>query len=530
MASGSYEVVKGPAEQGNEEAVAGVESAASVAEAKRQADLAATAAGTASTAASAAAGAALQAQQIVANIGDAGAAAEAAITAAAQAADSASAAATSAAGATIDADAADAARIGAETAQGSSAAILGTVGHYVTDAPETETEPGKLSFATFPARMQAMLDAAPILSGKYITGGSAGTDTVNVAVTDLFHTIENDKASGHHTKLKCINGLYSGPPPAGQDRSYAWVHLLNSGAGNLVVEGPQDPGGSTTTTVYPPQKVVDVQDYKSDSDANTATNLARTVNVAVPSVPAGSGRRFVAFLATSFHADTSPAHSATIAVSGVTGLTKVAEAGHGTTSNASPILLSIWTGTFSDGAATSALTAVLGISAMMCRYVLRVFVFQDTGGQEGPVVTPRAGSTTTVTQARTPTQAKSVGLVFAGFRNVSSAPVNLTPVDAGEDVAANGVAGFGGSGNAKDIAFATLVDNNAAASAKTYTGTAAVGNPAIIAAVVLQPRTVVVTTGDDGLLTALSKPATLSPGQQGFLLVDSSGTRWYLDV
>jgi hypothetical protein len=41
---------------------------------------------------------------------------------------------------------------------------------------------------------------------------------------------------------------------------------------------------------------------------------------------------------------------------------------------------------------------------------------------------------------------------------------------------------------------------------------------------------VVVTTGDDGLLTALSKPATLSPGQQGFLLVDSSGTRWYLDV
>jgi hypothetical protein len=75
------------------------------------------------------------------------------------------------------------------------------------------------------------------------------------------------------------------------------------------------------------------------------------------------------------------------------------------------------------------------------------------------------------------------------------------------------------------------VDNNAAASsAKTYTGTAAVGNPAIIAAVVLQPRTVTVTTGDDGLITALAKPATLSPGQQGFLLVDSSGTRWYLDV
>lgn len=526
----SYEVVKGPAELGNEEAAAGVESSAAVAEATKQAGIASDAATTASTAASTAAGAALQAQQIVRNISDAGAAAQQAITAAARAADSASAAATSAASATIDADAADAARAGAETSATSAASTLDTIGHYVTDAPEVETEPGKLSFATFPARMQAMLDAAPILSGRYITGGSAGTDTVDIVVGDLFHTIENDKASGHHTKLKCHVGLYAGPPPSGADRSYAWVHLLNSGAGNLVVEGPQDAGGSTTTTVYPPVKVVDVQDYKSDSDTNTATNLARTVNVAIPAVPAGSGRRFVAFLATSFHADTTPAHSATIAVSGVTGLAKVAEGGHGTTSNANPILLSVWTGTFSDGAATAALTAVLAISAMMARYVLRVFVFQDTGGQEGPVVTPRSGSTTTVTQARTPTQAKSAVLVFAGFRNVSSAPVNLTPVDAGEDVAANGVGGFGGTGNAKDIAFATLEDNNAAASAKTYTGTAAAGNPAVIGAVVLQPRTVVVTTGDDGLITALAKPATLSPGQQGFLLVDSSGTRWYLDV
>jgi hypothetical protein len=530
MASGSYEVVKGPAEAGNEEAVAGVESAASVAEAKRQAGIAAVAASTASTAASSAAGAALQAAQIVATVGDAGAAAAAAITAAAEAADSASAAATSASGATIDADAADAARAAADASATSASGTLGTIGHYVTDPPETETEPGKLSFATYPARMQAMLDAAPILSGKYITGGSAGTDTVDIVVADLFHTIENDKASGHHTKLKCHPGLYSGPPPAGSDRSYAWVHLLNAGAGNLVVEGPQDPGGSTTTTVYPPQKVVDVQSYGSDADTNTGTNLARTVNVAVGVVPAGSGRRFVAFLATTFHVDTSPAHSGTLAVSGVTGLTKVAEAGHGTTSNASPILVSVWTGTFSDGAATSALTAVLGISAMMARYVLRVFVVQDSDGQEGPVVTPRAGNTTTVTQARTPTLAQSAVLVFAGFRNVSSGPVNLTPVDAGEDVAANGIAGFGGAGNAKDISFATLVDNNAAASAKTYTGTAAVGNPAIIAAVVLQPRTVVVTTGDDGLITALAKPATLAPGEQGFLLVDSSGTRWYLDV
>jgi trimeric autotransporter adhesin len=529
MASGSYEVIKGPAEQGNEEAVAGVESAASVAEARKQAGIAADAASTASTAASTAAGAALQAQQIVASVGDAGAAAQQAITAAAQAVDSAAAAATSASGATIDADAADAARIGAEAAQASATSTLGTIGHYVTDAPEVETEPGKLSFATFPARMQAMLDAAPILSGKYLTGGSAGTDTVDLTTAHLFHTFENDKASGHHTKLKCHPGLYAGPPPAGQDRSYAWVHLLNSGAGNLVVEGPQDPGGSTTTTVYPPVKVVDHQSYASDAD-QTAANVARTVNVALPDVPAGSGRRFVAFLATTYHADTTPGHSATIAVSGVTGLTKLQEGGHGTTSNANPILLSVWHGTFSDGAAVTGLTAVLGISAMMARYVLRVFVFQDTSGQEGSVVTPRAGSTTTVTQARTPTQAKSVVLAFAGFRNVSSSPVNLTPVDAGEDVAANGVAGFGGAGNAKDISFATLVDNNAAASARTYTGTAAAGNPAIISAIVLPPRTVTTTTGDDGLITALAKPATLAPGQQGFLLVDSSGTRWYLDV
>jgi hypothetical protein len=261
MASGSYEVVKGPAEAGNEEAVAGVESAASVAEAKRQAGIAAVAASTASTAASSAAGSALQAAADRAERRRRRGRRAAAITAAAQAADSASAAATSA---VRGHDRRRRRRRGACRRRASAtdaAAKLATIGHYVTDPPETETEPGKLSFATYPARMQAMLDAAPILSGKYITGGIVGTDTVDIASPTCSTRSRTTRRAGTTPSSSATSGLYSGPPPAGADRSYAWVHLLNSGAGNLVVEGPQDPGGSTTTTVYPPQKVVDVQSY-----------------------------------------------------------------------------------------------------------------------------------------------------------------------------------------------------------------------------------------------------------------------------
>jgi hypothetical protein len=71
-----------------------------------------------------------------------------------------------------------------------------------------------------------------------------GTETVNLAASDFFRTIEINNAAGSDTKLKCLQGLFTGPPPSGLARSYAWVHVIRSGDGAVAIEGPNAPAAA----------------------------------------------------------------------------------------------------------------------------------------------------------------------------------------------------------------------------------------------------------------------------------------------
>jgi hypothetical protein len=484
--------------------------------------------------------AACQAAQTAAENAAASAAASSAgvASSAAAAAASASAASTSATGAAASAAAADtsgdAADVSAGAAGQSATAAAGSAllaQRYVNDPAGTEVETGKYSLLTYMAQVQGLLSAAPVLAGRLINdAGVAGVQVINLATTDLFRTIEVNRAAGHDVRFKCPNGLYTGPPPSGADRSYAWVHLIRAGVGDVYVEGPQDPGGGTTTTVFPPTMTYDDVLRQANSLTDPALNLARVNTKGPINIPTGTGRVMLVAGGWGFHADTTPGHSVVLSLTNLTGgcvgatVTQLQTVGHGTSTNAAPVLAYLWVVAIPDGAAGT-LTLSWAISAMMSRQNSRAVAFQDVSGHELASLALRAGTAKTeaVTLARS--VAQSTAVAFAWQADVLSNPVTFAPVG---ELTENGVTSFT---TAKDIADAWVRDDQAAASV-TYTASSAFGAPAVIGGIVLKPRTVVVTTppGDDGLITDTTKPFKIAAqGGEAWVLAASDGTSFYAE-
>jgi len=406
-----------------------------------------------------------------------------------------------------------------------------TADQIVNGPSGTEVPPGSghYTLSTYMDQVTGILAQAPVLSGRFIAdAGIAGEETVNFAATDFYHTLEVKRAVGHDVKLKCVQGLYTGPPPQGQARSYAWIHVLNSGAGAVHVEGPADPGGGTVTTVYPPKRIAYVDTSFSDTSPGAASPGAKTL--ATLAVPAGTSRAVTIVTLSNYWSGTG--HSTTVASTNITGLARQQSAGDGTIGNADPILVETWTGTIDDAKGS---IANLGISVtpsgFFARLVVIVLVHQDVSGTENPYAIKRTGNATTITRSVTPTVAQSANVLVAGFQKNTSAPVTLagTPATTStEDFTDNGVAAPNGSNN--DPSYGVLNDAGLAAVAYAYTATAAGSVPAVLGGVTLKPRTVsTVVVGDDGLVTDLAKPFLIGPKQQGFVLCASDGSTWYAD-
>jgi hypothetical protein len=407
-----------------------------------------------------------------------------------------------------------------------------TVDQIVNGPSGTEVPAGSGHFtlATYLDQIADIVAQAPVLSGRFVNdAGISGEETINLAASDFYHTIEVKRAAGHDVKLKCLQGLYTGPPPQGQARSYAWVHVLNSGAGAVHVEGPSDPGGGTITTVYPPKRIAYVD---TSFRINTPGVATPTVNaLAALPVPAGTSRFATIVCMSSYWSGTG--HSTTLACPNITGLTKQQTAGDGTIGNADPILIDTWTGTIDD--AKGSLTD-LGITAtssgFLARLVVVVLVHQDCSGSENPFAIKRSGNVATITRNITPSVAQAVNVLVAGFQKNISAPVGIVGIPAvanAEDFTDNGV-GVPNTGN-NDTAYGVLNDAGLSAVAYAYTATGAQSVPAVFGGVTLKPRTVTTVTpvGDDGLVTDQTKPFLIAPKQQGFVMCASDGSTWYAD-
>ena len=419
--------------------------------------------------------------------------------------------------------AAAAAQIAAANASAADQIVNGPVG--------TEVPPGSghYTLATYMDQITGILAQAPVLSGRLINDpGIAGEETVQFAATDFYHTLEVNRAVGHDVKLKCVQGLYTGPPPQGQARSYAWIHVLNSGAGAVHVEGPADPGGGTVTTVYPPKRIAYVDASFSDTSPGAATPPAKAL-AALP-VPAGTSRAVTVVTLSNYWSGTG--HSTTVASANITGLARRQAAGDGTIGNADPLLVETWTGTIDDAKGSLANLAVsVTPSAFFARLVVVVIVHQDVSGTENPYAIKRTGNATTITRTVTPTLAQSVNVLVAGFQKNISTPVTLAGTPAttsAEDFTDNGVGAPAASNN--DPSYGVLNDAGLLAVAYAYTATGAASVPAVLGGVTLKPRTVTtVVPGDDGLITDQAKPYLIGPKQQGFVLCASDGSSWYAD-
>jgi hypothetical protein len=445
---------------------------------------------------------------------------------------SSKASASAAAGSAADAQGfADTANFASSNAAGSAA----TADQIVNGPTGQEVTPGHFTMSTYVDQILGVVNQAPVLAGRFInTAGVAGVETINFAATDFYNTVEIRRAAGHDVKLKCVQGLYTGPPPGGTDRSYAWVQVINSGAGSVTVEGPSAPGGGTVTTVFPPKRIVYKEaDFRVTSPGAPAPGLPR--KLPTTAVPSGTDRVVTIVTISSFWSGTG--HAVPVTSGQIVGLTKQQSAGDGTVSNAAPMLCEIWTGTLPNAAGGGAGPALADLdvtgtaNGFLARLVIIAVVHQDSSGFEQAGCAVRAGSTTTATRVITPTQAQSANWVVAAFQGNTTAPVVITGTPSAanaEDFTANGIGQPGTTAN--DHAWSVMNDGSVNAAAYTYTATASVASQAVMAGITLKPRTVTtVTSGNDGLITDQTKPFTIAPSQQGFILAASDGTDWYAD-
>jgi hypothetical protein len=185
----------------------------------------------------------------------------------------------------------------------------------------------------------------------------------------------------------------------------------------------------------------------------------------------------------------------------------------------------------SAGSPVADLDVTFIMSPFAARGVILVFVHQDVSAVENPFAIKRTGNATTITRSITPSTANAVNLLCAGFRNYLSAPLAMSVTPATTDAEDFTTNGLGQPGTTtSDIAYGVLNDAGLSNVAYAYTATAAAAWPAVLGGVTLLPRTVTtVTVGDDGLITDQSKPFTIAPKQQGFIMCADDGTSWYAD-
>ena len=430
--------------------------------------------------------------------------------------------------AAFDADQSEAAASGSADSASQSAGSAGSSAllaqRYVNDPAGTEVEPGKFSLLTYMAQVQALLTAAPVLAGRVIDDTGAGAaDTLNFQASDFFRTVEVTRTTGHDLTLQGVNGLYTGPPPSGLARSYAWIHVLHNGAGVLKIAGP-----TAGSVVNRPKRVARTVASKSTSNPGAATGNNGTVPTFA--VPAGTSRRFVAFVHAVYWAQTAGepiAHAPTLTCANVTGLTKSQQVGQGTNSNASPVLTQLWTGTIDDAkGALADLALSYDFGAWVARGQLEVYVFQDCSAVEAAAAKASAASVATYAQTFAATDANSVVLVSSAFKQFASNPVTMTPSPATSDPDDTLWQSTTNLTTNNDLSIASRQDAGLAAATYTQTAAPATANPGTIAGLVLRPRTV---AGAGGLITDGAQPFTIAQGGEAFVMCASDGTSWYAD-
>ncbi|HEV8165665.1 MAG TPA: hypothetical protein VGR74_14695 [Actinomycetota bacterium] len=405
---------------------------------------------------------------------------------------------------------------------------------YASAPPGTEVEPGKFSIPTYVDQMQTLLGQAPVLAGRVISGGAAGETVVNLATTDFFHTIEVNNPVGSDTKLKCLQGLFTGPPPQGLARSYAWVHVIRSGDGAVTVEGPAAAGGGSVTTVFRPKRIA-----RSVVDKSTATpGTATAVTGAVPTlaVPAGTSRRVVV-VAYGTYWDQAPAanpvHNCSLTCANITGLAQLQVAGEGTNTGSAPIRVQLFSGTIDDSkGALADLGLNYNFGGYLARGHLEVYVFQDCSAIEHDTVSAVSGSPDKITKTLACSDANSVNLMAFAFRKATSAPVAVAASPVTADAEDQLWQATTGQTTNNDLAMATQQDAGLVATTYTYVATpAAASAPGVSTGLVLRPRTVTTgDAGDDGLITDSAKPFTIpSKGGHAMILAASDGTTWFAD-
>jgi hypothetical protein len=395
---------------------------------------------------------------------------------------------------------------------------------YVNDPAGTEVETGKFSLLTYMAQVQALLSAAPVLAGRVIDDVGAGAaDTIPFVASDFFRTVEVTRSAGKDLTLQGVNGLYAGPPPSGLARSYAWIHVLHNGAGVLKIAGP-----TAGSTVARPRRIA-----RTVADRNTSTPGAATGNngtLPTFAVPAGTSRRFVAFVHAIYWAQSSGepiAHAPTITCANVTGLTKSQQVGQGTNSNASPVLTQLWTGTIDDAkGALADLALSYDFGAWTARGHIEIYVFQDCSAIEAVAAKASAASVASVAQTFACTDANSVVLVSSAFKQIAANPVTMTPSPATSDPDDTLWQATSALATNNDLAFASRQDAGLAAATYTQTAGGAISSQGTIAGLVLRPRTV---AGAGGLITDGALPFTIPTGGEAMVLCASDGTSWYAD-
>jgi hypothetical protein len=383
--------------------------------------------------------------------------------------------------------------------------------------------------------MQTLLGQAPVLAGRVITGGAAGVTTVNLAASDFFRTIEINNAAGSDTKLKCLQGLFTGPPPSGLARSYAWVHVIRSGDGAVAIEGPNAAGGGTVTTVFRPKFLARGVVDRNASAPGSST--AVTGSVATLAVPNGTSRRVVV-IAHAIYWDQSPsanpAHTITVASANVVGMTQLQTVGNGTNTDASRSSPACSPARSPTAPRSPDLALTYNFGTFLARGHIEAYVFQDVSAVEHDAAQAVAGAPATVPKAFACTDANSVNLVGFCFKRKSTdatPAVAIAMSPATPDADDTLWQGVDAAATNNDLVFATQQDAKLAATTYTYTATPTGTNPATVAGLVLRPRTVTtVNPGDDGLITDSVKPFTIpTKGGHAMVLAASDGTTWYAD-
>jgi hypothetical protein len=411
---------------------------------------------------------------------------------------------------------------GAAEQAGDAAQAAALAERWANEAPGVEVTSGKYGAPHYLAIQESLLATAPNLQFRTFGdhAGEEGVDSVtqefNNAAADFGRGIAINRLTNRPSRLKLLAGLYNGPPAEGADLAMVPVVVSNIGAADCTIEGP-----TAGSIVLEPSVMI----TGNDATHNLVTTSPATTRTITLDIPAADDRRFIAVQGITYHSlPGSGAPGLTCSAAGST-VTQRDQAGDGNYAGATPIKLTLWTGTLPAGGPIPGVAFPFAVPEFWASCWQYVLVLQNAAGVEDYDLVTRAGAATSETfTGLAPSIAESMAVVVAVHQGSAAHPITIAPAD----TLVQGKTPGGRS--LKDFSYAVAVQSDRPASALSYTGSSAYASPAVIGGAALTPVTGTVVGGAGALLWKGTLPAVLAPGNMAVVWALSDGVRYQLDM